>query len=70
MVDHWWHQPRGSLDRSLEATSVCVTLSRMHTNDEGMVAVLTVCLNGGLGGGERPVAEVDGGGDFLLVSGN
>jgi hypothetical protein len=42
----------------------------MHTNDEGMVAVLTVCLNGDLGGGERPVAEVDGGGDFLLVSSN
>jgi hypothetical protein len=25
----------------------------MHKHGEGAVAVLTVCLNGGLGGGER-----------------
>jgi hypothetical protein len=70
MVDHWWRQPSGSSERSLEAALVGGGSLRMHENDEGTVAVLTVCLNSFLGGGERLTAEVDGGGDFLSLRSN
>jgi hypothetical protein len=70
MVDHLRRQPSGSLERSLEAALVGGGSSRMHENDEGTVAVLIVCLNSFLGGGERLTAEVDGGGDFLSLRSN